>query len=764
MKTKILSLLLGAAMLHAVFLSAQSVQGAFSTPQINREYYVGQVPGFYPTIQSAVTATCAIASGPGSLGSRVVVSAGSPADGTSGYTVSAVTGGCTKVPIIDQRAQPATTCSWGGSSYSCSSGGGGGAGSACPLKNATNLCITESPYFASPDGLVKTATTSTTAPGTTAVSVASCATWSSTIAQGVHIPGAGASGASYIGPATCTGTTMTLTTATATSVASGTLVEHDDTAAYTAAIAALTTAGGGTIWHPDGNYSARGSLQDTSGANAVLAMPVIANYAANMVAIGFRGYTVPVPSTPSHGAILTTSLNSGNFIAGFDSAPGGGKAPFTNVWLDLEDMQFWDDTANPGATLIDATNVQNLTAKNLIIGAVGSSLPTNTAGWALKYPGSANNVRINVDNVAVGGLYNGIKLGEHSHTGSIYAGNTANCFVFDPGTNAGDGPIYNNNSISVDYLWGLGCTNFITAFSNLATLNVQVADAESTTGYGINDPSNLLHGIVNFSVPLPASHCTLAVNGASNLQLNALQCINDPKPAVTLENWKSQEGSGTTLANSGSDSTNFATTTNVTWAASTGFTGTVATYNGTSSVSIASSATQTAFDGTTPFTACAWFNLSSLTFPSGGSLATVMSNLSLATGNPGWRMGIFGTGATPVGAMDIYLSNNVSTNVIHVHSNPSGFSAGTIQLGCFTYDGTKTAAGVIPYINGAAAGTVIASDTLTGSIVSTAPLYLGGEIDNADWFPGALGRVRVYNRKLSAAEISTMFTNGPNAI
>jgi hypothetical protein len=121
------ALLFGAAMLHAFTLSAQSVQGAFSTPQINREYYVGQVPGFYPTVQSAVTATCAISSGPGSLGSRVVVSAGSPADGASGYTIPAVTGGCTKVSIIDQRAQPATTCSWGGSSYSCSGGGGGGA-------------------------------------------------------------------------------------------------------------------------------------------------------------------------------------------------------------------------------------------------------------------------------------------------------------------------------------------------------------------------------------------------------------------------------------------------------------------------------------------------------------------------------------------------------------------------------------------------------------------------------------------------------------
>jgi hypothetical protein len=84
------------------------------------------VSGFYPTVQSAITQICAISSGPAANGARVIVPAGSPADGASGYTIGAVTGGCTKVPIIDQRAQPATTCSWGGSSYSCSSGGGTG--------------------------------------------------------------------------------------------------------------------------------------------------------------------------------------------------------------------------------------------------------------------------------------------------------------------------------------------------------------------------------------------------------------------------------------------------------------------------------------------------------------------------------------------------------------------------------------------------------------------------------------------------------------
>jgi hypothetical protein len=116
------ALLFGVAILHAFSLSAQTEQGPTLMSQLNSDFYVGAQSGAhsYPTIQAAVAKTCALST----LGSRVIIPAGSPADGVSGFTVSAVTSGCAKVAIIDQRAQPATTCSWGGGSYSCSSGGG----------------------------------------------------------------------------------------------------------------------------------------------------------------------------------------------------------------------------------------------------------------------------------------------------------------------------------------------------------------------------------------------------------------------------------------------------------------------------------------------------------------------------------------------------------------------------------------------------------------------------------------------------------------
>jgi hypothetical protein len=85
------------------------VSAPIHTPQVNSDYYVGVVPGFYPSIQSAVTATCALST----TGSRIIIPAGSaPTD-----TVAAVTGGCTKVSLSDQRVLPANTYSWVSTSY-----------------------------------------------------------------------------------------------------------------------------------------------------------------------------------------------------------------------------------------------------------------------------------------------------------------------------------------------------------------------------------------------------------------------------------------------------------------------------------------------------------------------------------------------------------------------------------------------------------------------------------------------------------------------
>jgi hypothetical protein len=136
-------LLFGAAILHALNLVAQTTQGPTLIPQLNTDYYVGAVRGFYPSIQNAVTLLCAISSGPSANGSRVIIPAGSSVDGTPGFTISAVTGGCTKVAIEDRRATPAGAYAWNGSEY-IPQGSGGGCTTGCVLTNpSTDQTITQ---------------------------------------------------------------------------------------------------------------------------------------------------------------------------------------------------------------------------------------------------------------------------------------------------------------------------------------------------------------------------------------------------------------------------------------------------------------------------------------------------------------------------------------------------------------------------------------------------------------------------------------------
>lgn len=104
---KFFLLFLSALAVHGVFAQAPQQMGPVSTPQINSTYYVGTSTGFYPTIQSAVTAACAV----GNV--RVSIPAGAtPAD-----TPTAVTGGCSTVSIEDQHTNPSGCYALVGSYY-----------------------------------------------------------------------------------------------------------------------------------------------------------------------------------------------------------------------------------------------------------------------------------------------------------------------------------------------------------------------------------------------------------------------------------------------------------------------------------------------------------------------------------------------------------------------------------------------------------------------------------------------------------------------
>lgn len=101
-------------------IQAQQQMGAMKTMQLNTTYYVGQVTGYYPSIQSAVTKACSTSGG------KVAI----PAGATPSDTIAGVTGGCTTVGIIDERVVPSVAYKWVTSAYVAQASGGGAPGGA----------------------------------------------------------------------------------------------------------------------------------------------------------------------------------------------------------------------------------------------------------------------------------------------------------------------------------------------------------------------------------------------------------------------------------------------------------------------------------------------------------------------------------------------------------------------------------------------------------------------------------------------------------
>ena len=70
-----------------------------------------------------------------------------------------------------------------------------------------------------------------------------------------------------------------------------------------------------------------------------------------------------------------------------------------------------------------------------------------------------------------------------------------------------------------------------------------------------------------------------------------------------------------------------------------------------------------------------------------------------------------------------------------------------------TYDGSSSASGVNIYINGINVSTTIEFNTLTGTILNSNTLKIGGLVTPSRYFDGKIPIVKVYNKELSAVEV-----------
>jgi hypothetical protein len=384
----------------------------------------------------------------------------------------------------------------------------------------------------------QTTTNGTVAPGTS-VPVVSAATFLPN--QGIYIAGAGAAAANYVGTiSTVVGNTITVSPATSTSVTNAT-VQHDESASLNSAISDLAAGAiNGTLRFPAGICLFNGPLLQTSGANAIVPMPIIpynpnnnftgANGPTLRVAIegaappAFSNYNIVgwygIPSTT--GTVIQTSGTSGNL---FGASNPNETDSFTAVQLYLRNVTLRAPD-NPAITMVNGTNmvglnVENMSCDTLALGAQSTpSQPTHTNGQCLVYSQGNDDAEELGRNLHIQGFYSALLDGEHLTLDHVSLYDNWQGYVCNLNATFHVGHI-NLLDLS-DNAYGISATQACTIY--VRQLDVEVSGAPSwvtgaTNTAQIYDPNNFLYGLIEFDSQ-NSGNSRLLRYGGSNLQVN----------------------------------------------------------------------------------------------------------------------------------------------------------------------------------------------------------------------------------------------------
>jgi glucose/arabinose dehydrogenase len=272
-----------------------------------------------------------------------------------------------------------------------------------------------------------------------------------------------------------------------------------------------------------------------------------------------------------------------------------------------------------------------------------------------------------------------------------------------------------------------------TANDNVAVAGVQFK-VDGTTNIGAEDTtapysvSWASTGVTNGTHTLTAVARDAAGNTTTSTPVTVT--VNNTGPAGLVAAYGFNAGSGTTAADSSGNNNN-GTTANTTWSTAGKF-GNALSFNGTNALVTVPDANS--LDLTTGMTLEAWLN---------------------PTTTGGW-VDAFGKETTDDVVYSIYSSTpaNRPTGYIRkggVFSQAAAVSPMTLNNWTHlatTYDG----ANLRFYVN----GTLISTTAATGAIdTSNGVLRIGGNSIFGEYFKGLIDEVRIYNRALSAAEITT---------
>jgi hypothetical protein len=341
----------------------------------------------------------------------------------------------------------------------------------------------------------------------------------------------------YIGQVTgINGAALTISPATTTSVSTGAKVQHDESAAFQAAINALATTGGKIIV-PDGFYRCNAAPAHPAQANSTLELPDIRwNYGAGpigpMVAIEIAGvspvtFTYQAQSVSNTGSIVQTDRTSGALLGGWGTTGAWGN--WTGYWLTMRNLIFraYD---NPSVTLIDATNIVNFTLDN-VTGDTGPdrvqpSRPLYPNGRFLVTPRSTNAATISVRNTAASGFYSAYEVGEHclldqvepmSNYIGIHVQNSAHS-------------IYGGLVLSQFNAYHLYIDPLDAASIYISQFEIEDTDPWEITPTHIHDSTHGLTGTVIYSISGGPLYATVVGGGKLRVQPLFRSALESPHP------------------------------------------------------------------------------------------------------------------------------------------------------------------------------------------------------------------------------------------
>lgn len=385
-----------------------------------------------------------------------------------------------------------------------------------------------------------TTTASSVSSGATSIPLTTSASYQ--IGQGVLITGGATSAANLVTTITgVSGNTITISPgiSNASGVAAAVNVQHDDTAAFQAAVNLVTPQQTVSIFVPDGFYQINGAPQNTSTANAIVQFPSINYYSSNVANWSSQSTLVITANTPASqdqsylvsgwqiphmtGAIIQTNKTGAPKLFGaYNPNPIGALGNFTNIQLRVNNLTF-RSYPNPDIVLLSAIHVESLQLLNnsFDTGDTGpTTQPTHnsccgtTIDTALEAPGGSSGGNNDLTNLQFMGYYYGMTINEHTTLHHIRFDALNTPILLD---NTNGSLVYGVSAREIEFN---GCVHGVNIINGPVAMDFQMINIEHrTSGPGwttntddITDSGNLMNGIFTTDSQGASAVVTDAIN------------------------------------------------------------------------------------------------------------------------------------------------------------------------------------------------------------------------------------------------------------